>query len=107
MESLSPHALTRDSFLEELRERADTLRTLNVDVPPQIDMAVSGVIEGQDDPFQLDVFRSAAAHLLEGLDPEMARDPFGADLLTERMCALAANLRVSLRVATERREQPV
>jgi hypothetical protein len=100
-------SLTRDVFLEELRERLDALRMMEVDVPSRVDSTIMAIIAVPEDPFALDHFRLAAAHLLDGLEPEMAKEEGAADLLVDRMCALPDNLRLALRVAMERNEQPV
>lgn len=104
---IDPNTLTRDTFIDELLERVDALRLMQVDVPPHLDSGVQSVVSAADDPFGHDLFRIAAAHLLSGLDPELAREEGGADLLEDRLAALPVNLQLSLRVAAERHEQPV
>jgi hypothetical protein len=104
---IDAETLTRDVFLDELRERLDALRLMHVEVPGRIDARVSVIVGAHNNPFDLDYFRLAAAHLLDGLDPDMAEDESSADLLVNRMCALPDNLRVALKVALERNEQPV
>lgn len=104
---LAPDDLTRDRFLEELRERLDQLRSSSAGIPERLDADVIAIVGASDNPFDRDLFRVAAAHLLEGLDPEMASVDGGAEILEERLAALPANLRLSLRVAAERHEQPV
>lgn len=104
---VDPQRLTPESFLEELRERTDTLRTLGVEVPPELDSSVLDVVSSSENPFQHELFRLAAVHLLDGLDPEMADADGGADVLTERLWSLPANLNRSLRLAAERHEQHV
>ena len=104
---IEPDALTLDRFLAELRERVDALRYSGVEVPMHVDSSVQAVLAGQPNPFELALFRQSAAHLLGGLDPEMAEHDGGPEVLTERLYALPANLRVSLRFAAERHEQHV
>jgi hypothetical protein len=99
-------SLTQNRFLEELRERVDALRLLNVEVPERIDAAVVDVI-ASDNPFEMENFRLAAAHLLDGIDPNMADADGAVDLLANRLYALPDNLRLAFRVAAERHEQPV
>jgi hypothetical protein len=105
---IDPESLTEEVFLETLRERVDELRMLNADVPLQLHASVAAVLERLDDPFGYPTFRLAAAHLLDGLNPEMAEDDEeGLALLSERLWALPANLRESLKLAAVRREQHV
>ena len=104
---IEPEDLTRDSFLEALNERVDALRLANVEVPLRLDQEVQNAIGGSGKPFEHDLFRMAAVHLLDGLDPEMADEDGGVELLEERLCALPTNLSVSLRIAAERHEQHV
>jgi hypothetical protein len=105
---IEPDALTRDSFFEELRERVDALRIAGVAVPMRLELDLAAVFTGcTDNPFEEPVFRMAVAHLLNGLDPEIADETGGPELLEERLHALSANLGVSLKVAAERHGQPV
>lgn len=104
---IDPERLTRETFLDELRARIDALRVSRVDLPPRIDASVVSIVDGPEDPFEQDLFRAAAAHLLNGLDPEIAYEDGGVDLLEDRLAALPVNLQLSLRVAGERHEQPV
>lgn len=104
---IDPEGLTRNRFIEELRERVDALRLAGADVPLRFDQDVLVLVTGGENPFDQDLFRSAAAHLLVGLEPEIASEPGGVELLEERLCSLPANLGVALRVAAERHAQPV
>jgi hypothetical protein len=104
---IDPDILTRDYFLSELRERLDALRYEQVVVPPSFDAAVLTIVGGSENPFEQDLFRLAAAHLLDGLDPDILFTEGGVELVTERLSALPANLQLSLRVAAERHEQAV
>jgi hypothetical protein len=99
----NPDSLTRDSFLQALFEQLEQLRAAQVDVPDDLDVAVERVLESSPETFELDVFRYGAAHLLHGLDPEMAEQQGGVEMLTERAWALAANLQNCLKIASERR----
>jgi hypothetical protein len=104
---IEPEALTRDNFLEALHERIDALRLSEVEIPVRLDEKVQNAIGGSGKPFEQELFRMAAVHLLDGLDPEMASEDGGVELLEERLSALPANLGVSLRIAAERHEQHV
>jgi hypothetical protein len=104
---IEPDALTRDRFLEELRERVDALRLAGVEVPLRLDQEVMMLVGAATNPFEETLFRMAAVHLLQGIDPEMAEEDGGPELLEERLYALPANLSVSLRIAAERHEQRV
>jgi len=105
--SLDAESLTPDGFMEELRERFDALRWRGVEVPDEADSAVLAVVSGFENPFEEDLFRAAAAHLLDGLDPDMAVDEQAKEILGDRVWELPANLRIAMRVAAERLEQPV
>ncbi|MHB8468169.1 MAG: hypothetical protein ACYDCH_00190 [Gaiellaceae bacterium] len=104
---IEPENLTRTQFREELAERVDALRLHGVEVPLRLDQEIITLVGGRDNPFDHDLFRMAAVHLLDGLDPEMAEEDGGVEMLEERLCALPVNLGVSLRIAAERHEQPV
>lgn len=102
-----PDELTPDRFEEALRERVDALRVRNVPVPRHLDADVRAALLGRENPFELDLFRMSVVGLLEGLDPSMVEADGGSEILTNRLDALSANLRLAHEVAAERREQRV
>lgn len=102
-----PDELTRDTFLEALRERVDALRVRNVEIPLNLDSDVRGSLVGLENPFESGLFRTSVLGLLEGLDPSMVEAEGGSEVVANRLHALSANLRLAQEIAAERREQRV
>lgn len=96
-------SLTRTTFLENLDERVETLSGAGVDAPGDLETRVVRVLDEAAETFENPVFRYGAAHLLNGLDMEMAADPGGLAMLNERLWALPENLQNYVDIASERR----
>jgi hypothetical protein len=97
------NSLTRDTFLESLQERIESLREANVEMPEGVDSQVETVVSSSPELFENELFRDGAAHLLEGLDADMAAQPGGPEMLEERLWALPGNLQTILEIAAEHR----
>jgi hypothetical protein len=102
--TVDPNLLTHDLFVEELRERVDILRGANLDVPDGLISSVEMLLTREHDPFRNATFRLAAAHLLNGLEPELLDGDEGALELEERLADLPANVRLSAELAAAQPE---
>ena len=101
---VDPDSLTRDVFLEELRERVDEMRAAEIDVPADVVSAVETLLAHDQEVFQRNTFRQGAAHLLNGLTLDLFDSDEGALELEERLADLAANLRLTAELAAAEAE---